>query len=59
MQDRTRENAHRLAGVLERCTADHHTTERLALLLNYIPEQLVEDARSLVQHLERLEAGEE
>lgn len=56
MQDRTRENAHRLAGVLERYAADPRTVEKLAALLNYHPEQLREDMASLLQYIQRTEA---
>lgn len=52
MQERTRQNAHRLAGTLARYAADPPTVERLAQLLNYLPEQLREDIESLNRLME-------
>lgn len=46
-RDRMNKNALRLAGALER-HADRQTVERLATILDYMPEQLQEDIRSLV-----------
>ena len=50
---RMNENALRLAGALER-HADRPTVERLASILDYVPDQLQEDIRSLVTVLEDL-----
>ena len=49
---RTQENAHRLAAALDRHAADPRTVERLAQLLNYLPEQLREDIAALAALLE-------
>lgn len=57
MRDRARENAHRLAGAIERHAAEAGDVERLAAVLNYQREQLQEDAQSLLQYIERLEAA--
>ena len=56
MQDRTRENAHRLAEVLERYMADPNTAKQIAALLNYHTPQLQEDAQSLLQYIKKMEA---
>lgn len=53
-----RENAHRLAGVLERYAADPRTVGQLARLLNYLPEQLREDMSCLLDYIRELEGGE-
>ena len=58
MRDKTKENAHRIANVLDRYTAAPHTAAQLAIILNYQPEQLQEDAQSLLQYIEKLEAQE-
>lgn len=52
-RDRMNENALRLAGALER-HADRPTVERLATILDYVPDQLQEDIRSLATVLEDL-----
>lgn len=49
---RTQENAHRLAAALERHAADPRTVERLAAILDYLPEQLREDIDALAVMLE-------
>lgn len=54
--DRQRENAHRLAGALERYAADHRTVQQLARALNYHPEQLREDMAGLLDYILELEA---
>ena len=54
-----RENAHRLAGVLERYAADPRTVEQLARLLDYLPEQLQRDMACLLDYIRELEGSEE
>lgn len=56
MQDRTREDAHRIAAALDRYTADTRTAERIAAILNYQPEQLQQDAQSLLKYIKSMEA---
>ena len=56
MQDRTRENAHRIAAALDRYTADTRTAKRIAAILNYQPEQLQQDAQSLLKYIKSMEA---
>lgn len=55
MYDRMKDNAHRLANVLESCTDDKNTIQALAHYLNYVPEQLTEDMKDLKQYIKRLE----
>ena len=55
MQNRARENAHRLAGVLQDCAEDRHVVKVLSDLLDYVPEQLQKDMRDLLPYLESLE----
>ena len=55
---RTQENAHRLAAALERHAADPRTVERLAAILDYLPEQLQEDIDALAAMLEELRPQE-
>lgn len=57
--NRTRENAHRLAGTLERYAEDPATVEQLAQLLNYLPEQLREDMPCLLDYIRELEGSKE
>lgn len=54
-----RDNAHRLAGVLERYAADPRTVEQMARLLNYLPDQLREDMACLLDYIRELEGSEE
>lgn len=58
MQDKTKENAHRLAAVLDRYAADPHAAEQLAIILNYHKPQLQEDAQCLLEYIKELEAQE-
>lgn len=59
MQDRTKENAHRLAGTLERYAEDPATVQKLAQALNYLPDQLREDMTSLLDYIRELEDSKE
>lgn len=52
-RDRMNENALRLAGALER-HADRPTVERMATILDYMPDQLQEDIKALAQVMEDL-----
>jgi hypothetical protein len=55
--ERTRDNARRLAGVLHRYAEDPAAVKRVAAALNYYPPQLQEDMESVLVYLKRLEAG--
>ncbi len=54
-----RDNAHRLAGVLEQYAADPRTVEQMARLLNYLPEQLQKDMACLLDYIRELEGSGE
>lgn len=56
-RDRRKQNARRLAGALER-HADRPTVERLATILDYVPDQLLEDIRSLAELIKDLDLWE-
>lgn len=55
--DRERENAHRLAGALERNAENPGTVSQLARILNYEPEQLRQDMTRLLSYIIALEAA--
>jgi len=55
MYDRVKDNARRLASVLESFSEDPQRVKALAYYLNYIPEQLAEDMKDLRQYIKRLE----
>ena len=57
MYDRVKDNAHRLASVLDSYSNDKRTITALAHYLNYIPEQLAEDMKDIQQYIKRLEEG--
>lgn len=53
--NRMKENAHRLAGVLERYSEDDNTVKQLAALLNYLPGQLRTDMRDVLRYINSIE----
>jgi len=57
MYDRVKDNAHRLASVLDSYSDDKNVIKALAHYLNYIPEQLAEDMKDIQQYIKRLEEG--
>lgn len=57
MYDRVKDNAHRLASVLDSYSDDKNVIKTLAHYLNYIPEQLAEDMKDIQQYIKRLEEG--
>lgn len=54
-----KENAHRIAGTLDRYAEDPAIIRRMAATLNYDPMQLREDIDSLYKYIKQLEAQEE
>lgn len=48
-------NAHRLARTLYNRSADTVLIRKLAIVLDYMPEQLAEDMRALSSYIETLE----
>ena len=57
-RDRRKENARRLTHALESHAADLQTVERLAAILDYVPDQLREDIRSLAELIKDLNLWE-
>ena len=57
MYDRVKDNAHRLASVLNDYSDDKSVITALARYLHYIPEQLAEDMKDVRQYIKRLEEG--
>lgn len=57
MYDRVKDNAHRLASVLEAYSDDKNVITALAHYLHYVPEQLTEDMKDVRQYIKRLEEG--
>lgn len=55
MELKKRENAHRLAGALERYAADPRTVQQLAMALNYHEGQLREDMAGLLGYILEIE----
>ena len=52
--DKLRDGALRLAGVLGRYAEDRRTVEQIARLVNYLPDQLQEDMKTLLEYVEKL-----
>lgn len=57
MYDRVKDNAHRLANVLDDYSDDKNVITALAHYLQYIPEQLAEDMKDTRKYIKRLEEG--
>lgn len=55
MEERSKENAHRIAGTLERYAADPRKVQQLAAILNYEPERLQKDMACLLDYLLEIE----
>ena len=58
MYDRVKDNAHRLASVLNDYSDNKDVVTALAHYLNYIPEQLAEDMKDVRRYIKRLETDE-
>ena len=58
-EEKLRDNAHRIAGVLSSYAEDPATVSRLAPLLAYNREQLQTDMRDLIRYIWELEEREE
>lgn len=50
-----KDNARRLAAILDRYAEDRHTVDMLAHYLNYLPEQLGQDMHDIRDYLKELE----
>ena len=57
MDDKIKENAHRLASALNRFSGDGYVIAVLAHYLHYVPEQLEEDMKDIAHYIKRLEEG--
>lgn len=55
MYDRVKDNAQRLASVLESYSEDKNVIAALAHYLHYVPEQLSEDMKDVRRYIKRLE----
>ena len=54
-EERQRQNAHRIAGVLHDYAEDPQTVQRLAPLLGYLAGQLKTDMQDLIRYIWTLE----
>jgi hypothetical protein len=55
MYDRVKDNAKRLANVLESYSNDKNVIQALARYLHYVPDQLAEDMKDVKLYIKRLE----